>query len=545
MNAVIYARYSSNKQREESIEAQLKVCHAFAEQMGYTVIREYTDRALTGKIDERPQFQLMIRDSAKRQFEKIIVYRLDRFSRDQYDPAIYKKQLLKNGVKVVSATENIPENSLGIIIEALINGTNASYSVELAEKVKCNMDLNADKCLSNGGNTPLGYRLERINPKEEKSKKRIVINEETAPIVQEIFTKYASGWRIKDICDSLNERQIKTSRGVAFNKSSLHTMLCNRKYLGIYIYDGREIPGGLPQIIDEDLFNKVAKKMEPNKKNPGRARAKAEYLLTTKLFCGYCKEKMVGHSSNQISKKGIIFNYYKCKNSGGGKPCKKKMVHKDYIEDIVINECRNLLTPNNIRRIAKEVVKIAQSFDERVERDRLEKLLSEQYFQKENQMKSLRVCSDDMIREMIFEDLSKIGAQIKELEKQIEIEKARHHIVTEKQIIEHLVQLSKGDINDIVYRRSLIRQFVNKIFLYDKKFTITFNTGDEEITITDKTLSDIEEKSGSKNLCLLNQLAHQKENPFSQESGFLFCILHFSLCNIHYSFSRIFVMKNE
>ena len=96
---------------------------------------------------------------------------------------------MKNGVKVVSATENIPENSLGIIIEALINGTNASYSVELAEKVKRNMDLNADKCLSNGGNTPLGYRLERINPKEEKSKKRIVINEETAPIVQEISTK--------------------------------------------------------------------------------------------------------------------------------------------------------------------------------------------------------------------------------------------------------------------------------------------------------------------------------------------------------------------
>lgn len=417
--------------------------------------------------------------------------------------------------------------------------------IELAEKVKRNMDLNADKCLSNGGSTPLGYRLERINPKEEKSKKRIVINEETAPIVREIFTKYASGWSIKDICDSLNERQIKTSRGVAFNKSSLHTMLCNRKYLGIYIYDGREIPGGLPQIIDEDLFNKVAEKMELNKKNPGRTRAKAEYLLTTKLFCGYCKEKMVGHSSNQISKKGIIFNYYKCKNSGGGKPCKKKMVHKDYIEDIVINECCNLLTPNNIRRIAKEVVKIAQSFDELAELDRLEKLLSEQYCQKENQMKSLRVCSDDMIREMIFEDLSKIGAQIKELEKQIEIEKARHHIVTEEKIIEHLTQLSKGDINDIVYRRSLIRLFVNKIFLYDKKFTITFNTGDEEITITDKTLSDIEEKSGSKNLCLLNQLAHQKETAVALASAVSFRTFHFSLFVFLFSLKYRFQIKNK
>ena len=525
MNAVIYARYSSDKQREESIEAQLKVCHAFAERMGYTVIREYIDRALTGRVDERPQFLLMIRDSAKHQFEKVLVYRLDRFSRDEYDPAIYKKQLLKNGVKVVSATENIPNNSLGIIIESIIHGTNASYSVELAEKVKRNMDLNADKCLSNGGTTPLGYKLERINPKEEKSKKRIIINEETAPIVQEIFAKYASGWRIKDICDNLNERQIKTSRGVAFNKSSLHTILCNRKYLGIYIYDGREIPGGLPQIIDEDLFNKVAEKMKLNKKNPGRARAKAEYLLTTKLFCGYCKEKMVGHSSNQISKKGIIFNYYKCKNSGGGKTCKKKMVHKDYIEDIVINECRNLLTTKNIRRIAKEVVKIAQSFDERTELDRLEKLLSEQHSQKENQMNSLRVCSDDMIREMIFEDLSKIGAQIKELEKQIEIEKARHHIVTEEQIIEHLTQLSKGDINDIVYRRSLIRLFVNKIFLYDEKFTITFNIGDEEVTITDKILSDIENNSGSKNLCLSNHPVHQKQSK-RKPALFFCCLFH-------------------
>lgn len=134
-------------------------------------------------------------------------------------------------------------------------------------------------------------------------------------------------------------------------------MLSNRKYLGIYIYNKQETPGGIPQIIDEDLFNKVADKMKVNLKNPGRARAKAEYLLTTKLFCGYCKEKMVGHSSNQVSKKGVIFNYYKCKNSGGAKrSCYKKMIHKDYIEDVVVNECRKILTPQNIRRIAKEIV---------------------------------------------------------------------------------------------------------------------------------------------------------------------------------------------
>lgn len=508
MNAVIYARYSDSKQREESIEAQLKVCHTYAESKGYTVIREYIDRALTGRSDDRPQFQLMIKHSEKRQFEKILVYRLDRFSRGVYDPAIYKSKLLKNGVKVESATEDIPDNSFGIIIEALINGSNASYSVELAEKVKRNLDLNAEKCLSNGGTTPLGYKLERINPKEEKSKKKYIINEKTAPIVQEVFMKYANGCSIKEICDSLNERGLRSAQGAVFNKSSLHTMLSNRKYLGIYIYDGKEIPGGMPQIIDESLFNQVAEKMKLNKKNPGRSRAKAEYILTTKLFCGYCKEKMVGHSSNQISKKGVIFNYYKCKNSGGGKPCKKKMVHKDYIEDIVVHECRKLLTPKNIRRIAKEVVKIAQSFDDCSELNRLKALFQKAQDEKENQISSLRACKDDTVREMIFEDLGRIGAEIKELEKQIEVENARHYLISEEQVIEHLTKLATGNVNDITYRKSLIRLFVNKIFLYDDRFTITFNTGDEEVTISDVLLEKIEKGVGSETLCLSNHVVH-------------------------------------
>ena len=519
MVAVIYARYSDSKQREESIEAQLKVCHAYAESQGYTVLREYIDRALTGRSDDRPQFQLMIRDSAKRNFEKVIVYRLDRFSRGVYDPAIYKSRLLKNGVTVESATEAIPNNSLGIIIEALINGSNASYSVELGEKVIRNMNLNAEKWLSNGGTTPLGYKLERINPREEKSKKKYVINEKTAPIVQEIFTKYANGWRQKDICDSLNERGLKSAQGAAFNKSSLHKILINRKYLGIYIFNGQEIPGGMPQIIEEELFDQVAERMELNKKNPGRARAKAEYILTTKLFCGYCKEKMIGHSSNQISKKGVIFNYYKCKNSGGKKTCKKKMVHKDYIEDIVINECRKLLTQKNIARIAKEVVKISQSFEDYSELSRLKELMQAALDAKESHMISLRTCKDDAVREMILEDLGKIASEIKELEKQIELEQARHHAVSEQQVIDHLTGLANGDVNDPTYRKTLVRLFVNKIFLYDDKFTITFNTGDDEVTITDVLLEKIEKAFGDKNICLSNHVVHQKK-PIAVAIGF-------------------------
>jgi len=191
----------------------------------------------------------------------------------------------------------------------------------------------------------------------------------------------------------------------------LHTLLKNRKYLGIYIYNGVETPGGMPQIIDEYLFNRVQEMMKKNKKAPARARAKAEYILTTKLFCGYCRTMMIGHSTTKASKNGATYNYYKCKNQGGGKPCKKKMIDKDTIEDRVVDECRKLLTPKNIGRIAKEVVKIAQSYDDKAEIKRLEALIKEAQKAITNQMVSLRACADDTVREMIVQDLSLLGAE--------------------------------------------------------------------------------------------------------------------------------------
>lgn len=512
MNVVLYARYSDSKQREESIEGQLEWCYEYAKREGHSVIGEYIDRAISAKTDERPQFQKMIKDSSKKLFQGIVVYQLDRFSRNRYDSAHYKNILKKNGVGVYSAREPISDDASGILVESVLEGMAEYYSVELSQKVTRGMKTNAEKCLSNGGTTPLGYKI---------VDHRYVLDEEKAPIVREIYTKYANGWSIKEICDSLNERHIKTAQGAEFNKSSLHTLLKNRKYLGIYIYKNVEVEGGMPRIIDDDLFKKVQDKMTVNKKAPARARAKAEYLLTTKLFCGYCKSMLVGHSSNQISTKGIIYNYYKCKNSGGSKPCKKKMVMKDYIEDIVVNECRALLTPKNIRRIAKEVVKISASMDDSSELKRLENLLKTAHEEKNNQMASIRKCTNDVVREMIIEDLSKIAADIKELERQITIEKSRHYIMTEEQIIERLAKLATGDINNPVYRKTLIKLFVNKIFLYDDKFTITFNTGDEEVTITDILLDKMESASkskGAKSLCLSNAVAHQKSKP----NGLLF-----------------------
>lgn len=511
MNAVIYARYSSSKQREESIEAQLKVCHKYAEEKGYIVVGEYADRAISGRSDDRPQFQKMIHDSKKRHFEKVIVYRLDRFSRDSFAPILYMAELEKSNVKVESATENIPGGAMETVLLHLILGMNASYSVELGEKVTRNMELNAEKCLSNGGTTPLGYRLEKVDPLDERSKKKYVLDEKTAPIVQEIFTKYADGWSIVRICEDLNARHILSAQKKPFNKNSLHTMLKNRKYLGIYIYKDKEIPGGMPQIISQELFDKVQEKMIVNKKAPARSRARAEYILSGKLFCGYCKEKMVGHGSNQMNRRGVYYNYYKCKNAGAGGFCKKKLAPKSEIEDIVVTECRKLLSDENIRRIAQEVVKISKSMDDRTELDRLHKLMKKAEEEKSNQMVSLRACTEGTIRNMIFEDLGNIAKKIEELEKAIAKEEARHYVLEESQVIEHLQGLADGSVNDLEYRKTLIKVFVNAVYLYDDKFTITFNTGDEEVTISNVLLDKIAKDMDSKSLCLLNNSVHQRK----------------------------------
>lgn len=124
--AVIYARYSCEKQTEQSIEGQLRVCNEFAERNGYTVIHNYIDRAVSGKTDKREQFQQMLKDSASKSFEFVIVYKLDRFARNRYDSAMNKATLKKNGVKVLSACEQITDTPEGIILESMIEGVKHS-----------------------------------------------------------------------------------------------------------------------------------------------------------------------------------------------------------------------------------------------------------------------------------------------------------------------------------------------------------------------------------------------------------------------------------
>ena len=319
MNAVIYARYSSDSQREESIEGQLRECREYADRNGMTVVGSYIDRALSAKTADRPEFQRMIKDSAKGLFEIVLVWKLDRFSRDRYDSAHYKHILKKNGVKVVSAKEHIFEGPEGIILESMLEGYAEFYSEELSEKIHRGQKENALKGKNNGGGISLGYAL-------DKQTQKLVVDPETAPPA-EIFTRYADGETVRSMIEDFNARGLTTRKGKAFSMSSFDALLKNRKYIGEYRYRDVVIPGGVPAIVSEELFCRVQQRMEKNKRAPAHTKAKeSEFLLTTKLFCGKCERMMVGESGK--SHTGAMYYYYKCGNAKRKKGCDKKVVKK-------------------------------------------------------------------------------------------------------------------------------------------------------------------------------------------------------------------------
>ena len=307
--AVIYARYSSHNQRDVSIDQQVKACRKFADRQDIEIVNIYDDRATTGTNDRRPGFQQMIKDAAKGHWDYVIVYTLDRFSRNRYDSAVNKRTLKTYGIKVLSAMENISDDPTGVLMESMLEGLAEYYSAELSRKIKRGMEDNASKCLCTG-HFPYGY----VRGADD----RFAIDEMEAEIVREIFRKVRDGVRICDIIHDLNNRGIRTKRKQPWTKSSFNRLLSNERYTGVYIYDGIRIPGGMPQIVDKELFDAVQLIIhtKPNaRKSAGsdlsipqrRRQENGIYYLTGKLFCGHCSSPMIGVSGH--SKQGPSYYY--------------------------------------------------------------------------------------------------------------------------------------------------------------------------------------------------------------------------------------------
>ncbi len=373
MIAAIYARYSSDNQREESIDAQVRAINEYAQRNGYSIVKIYSDEARSATTDNRPQFLQMMKDSAVGLFNAVIVHKLDRFSRDRYDSAFYKRQLKKNGVKLISVLENLDDSPESIILESVLEGMAEYYSANLAREVMKGMKETALQCRHNGGTPPLGYDV--------LPDKSYAINESEARIVRNIFEMYASGQSYNEIIDTMNREGYRSKYGRSFGKNSLHDILRNEKYTGTYIFnrtvskaggkrnnhnskpdkDIIRVENGMPAIISKELWNEVSKKMNGNKRARAANSAKENYLLSGLVFCGECNGGMYGQRKFAGRNKSK-YRCYTCGTRYRNHTCNMKSIGADFVENVVIDQLYNeIFAPGTIERMADMLSEYAMS----------------------------------------------------------------------------------------------------------------------------------------------------------------------------------------
>lgn len=462
--AVIYARFSSSAQREASIEQQVTVCKQFAAREGYNIVQIYSDRALTGRTDRRPQFLQMIKDAREGRFQAVLVYALDRFSRDKYDSARYKHELRDCGVRVVSATEPISDNASGILVESVFEGLAAYYSAELAQKIRRGYEDNARKCLASGS-IAYGFRRSADGHYE--------IMPDEAEIVREIFRRVDAGESYADICRDLNQRGIKTRRGVPWNKSSFGTILHNQRYIGTYISKYHVQEDAIPMIVDKDLFFQVQKVTESRIAVGPRRKKSAFYSLTGKLFCGLCGRGMTGISGT--SKSGKIYYYYSCRN----RECDQGNRSRDQLEDAI---CRGIwddvLSDDAIRWMAEQTIADQDKIREDSDIDILRASLAQVQSQKNNIMAAIRA---GVFTESTKSELLRLEREEAEAAERLkEVEQCLSDLPTEDDIISYLEMFREGYVDPDQMRTALLDAFVTRAEVYEDHILVFFRIKKED-----------------------------------------------------------------
>ncbi len=470
LRAVIYARYSSENQREESIEGQLRECTEYAKKNDIQLVGTYIDRAFSARSDNRPDFQKMVKDSSSKKFDLVIVWKLDRFARDRYDSAHYKAMLRKNGVKVVSATEKISDGSEVILMEAVLEGMAEYYSADLSEKVVRGLTENALKCKFNGGTLPLGYTID--------SEHHFQIDPVTAPAVLSAFKAYADGASMTEVADKMNVKGLRSAFGGKIGVDMVTRMLKNRRYIGEFKY--REIvnPNGIPAIVPIELFERVQERMKANKKAPAKHKAEDEYLLTTKLFCGKCERLMVGESGT--SKTSAVYRYYKCAGVKNHKGCDKKTVKKDWIEDLVIHYIEKVVFDDElIDKLADQVMEIQGA------ENTVLPLLRKQYAEAQRGIDNfLNAIQQGIITPSTKERLEELERRKNDLSVEIIKEEMAKPLLTKEQVVFWLQRFRSFNTHRLDHKRKLIDCFINAVYLYDDKMVIVFNYKDGTKTVS-------------------------------------------------------------
>ncbi len=535
VKAVIYARYSSDMQREESIEAQTRAIRDFAQHNDILIVREYIDRAKSATTTDRPQFQQMLADSANGGFDLVLVHKLDRFARNRYDSIGCRMELKKNGVSLISVLEQFDSDSPeSIITESVLEAMAEYYSLNLAREVRKGQRENAYKSMWTGGLPPYGYDV-------DPETKRLVINEHEAEAVRIIFKMFVRGEGYLTIADELNRLGYKTKRGTEFTKTSFFNMLRNEKYIGNYVYN-RSQPkdvrsrrnghtykdrsewitneGTVPAIIDVDTFNLAQQRQAEYRKKFPNSKAIETYLLSGKIFCGGCGSPYCGDRRKDKRRSRIIVKYIcNLQKRKGKRACHARPINRDAIESFVLEKLADALFDI---RIAPRIARYYNGYRED----------NDQVYTAAQQMleAELTACQKDIdsLVELVMKKPSDIF-----LEKIDQLEAAREEI--RRKITDHELQKcsDKVEIYEVAQAMEFAKQllltkklpnmqqlvslFVDRVTIYPDKIHIRFNFAPQKCGLltcrygknartenktpeADESASGIHKKIGKRNL---------------------------------------------
>ncbi len=464
---VIYARYSSERQTEQSIEGQLRVCYEFAKQNDLVVLKEYIDRAMTGTNDLRKDFQQMLSDSEKtKEWDICLVYALDRFGRNSIEQAINKYKLQKTGKIVISATQRTSrnvdgsQNLDGIILENMYVGMAEYYSAELSQKVKRGLNESRLKGNFTGGYTPYGY----YTTGDKKTGKKVHINEDEAVVVRKIFEEYAAGKLVTEIIAELNEKGI-LNKGQPFARNTVYNLLKNEKYAGIMHHGDEVFTNVYPAIVSQTIYDIVRTKTANNRY--GKHKSNVEYLLKFKVICGYCGKPV--NSDAGTSKSGKIMRYYKCSGKRKDKTCPHTPIRKEILEQVVIDATyKALASPELIDDIAARIMGVHKK---RMEDQSILHILEERLQEKRTAIENLILAMEQGIISVTTKDrLNALENEKTELLNKIAIEKTNAELLIQKNDIVKYLQ-------NAIKKRPLqmIQLIIKQVVLYNDKIEIHLN----------------------------------------------------------------------
>ena len=486
LTTAIYARYSSSVQNDASIEQQVAECEEYAKQHNYIIVATYEDRAISGKRDNRPGLQRMLRAADRHEFQVLLAYKSNRISRNMTNALKYEDRLEKAGVKVVYCKEEFGDNATGRFMLRTMMNMNQFYSENMAEDIRRGLRDSAQKCKVIS-TIPYGYR------KGEDG--RYVLDEEAAKVVAEIFRRFLNDESYVDIADELNRRNVLTKQGKKWKKNSFHSILENERYTGTYIYDDIRIEDGMPKIIERSVFEMAKKKLGEYKTIRARKHDDNDYMLTGKLFCGYCCGAMVGYSGT--GHMGDKYFYYACQTRRTENACDKTNIRKEYIEaEVTRAVLETVLDDSTVEWIADNMLLFAKKYNAKSRLATYEKQFKSTKRQIDNVVHAVEM---GMYSEELKERMKTLEEDKNRLAGLIAVEKANTINIDRDRVITYLESVRHGDYKDPDFQHMIIRDFVRAVYLYKDYFMMSIDfTGENKMY----------------EIRLIN-----KENPESEDSG--------------------------